>query len=96
MESKVAASSVTPDPTFGQSPPTSRPPRGASADRGARTTDPVDLRLVIEEDKATGSYIYKTVNRVTGEVVQQLPREQLLKLREDTEYVAGTVIRSEA
>jgi flagellar protein FlaG len=56
----------------------------------------VDLRLVIEEDEASGTYVYKTVNRRTGEVVLQLPRDQVLRLHQDTGYVAGHVIRAKA
>ena len=54
------------------------------------------MRLVIEEDKATNSYVYKTVNRLTGEVIQQLPREQVLQLREQLDYEAGNVVRTKA
>ena len=54
------------------------------------------MRLVIEEDKASGSYVYKTVNRLTGEVIQQLPRDQLLKLKEQVDYEAGDVVRTKA
>jgi flagellar protein FlaG len=97
MDSKVAAFAATPDPTFGQKP--AQPPRSpqeTTADQAARGQDPADMRLVIEEDKASGSYVYKTVNRVTGEVVQQLPREQVLQLREQVDYVAGNVVRTKA
>jgi len=54
------------------------------------------MRLVIEEDKASNSYVYKTVNRLTGEVIQQLPREQVLQLREQLNYEAGDVVRAKA
>jgi flagellar protein FlaG len=52
--------------------------------------------LVIEEDQATGSLVYKTIDRRTGEVVLQLPREDIEKLGEETEYQAGFVIRAKA
>ena len=52
----------------------------------------VNLRLVIEEDKASGSYVYKTVDGRTGEVVSQLPREDVLRLREAVAYKPGGVI----
>jgi len=94
MDSKVASFAATPDPTFGQKPAPQRPDTGATAQRAAQSQDPVDLRLVIEEDKATNSYIYKTVNRATGEVIQQLPREQVLQLREQLDYEAGDVVRA--
>ncbi|MGZ3375134.1 MAG: flagellar protein FlaG [Phenylobacterium sp.] len=97
MDSKVAAFAATPDPTFGQkATPQPRPDTGAAAASVAQGPDQVDVRLVIEEDKATNSYVYKTVNRLTGEVIQQLPREQVLQLREQLDYEAGNVVRTKA
>lgn len=65
------------------------------------TSSPVDrlaedYRLVIEKDGATGSYIYKTLDRSTGEVVSQFPREEVLKLRDSPAYQAGQVIVTKA
>jgi flagellar protein FlaG len=97
MDNKVAAFAATPDPTFGQkATPQQRPDTGSAAPSVAQGQDPVDVRLVIEEDKATNSYVYKTVNRLTGEVIQQLPREQVLQLREQLDYEAGNVVRTKA
>ena len=96
MESKVAAFAATPDPTFGQKAALQRPDNGTPAERVAQGPEPADLRLVIEEDKATNSYVYKTVNRLTGEVIQQLPRDEVLKLREQLNYEAGDVVRTKA
>lgn len=95
MDNKVATVAATPDPTFGQKPAPARP-TGESVARVAQGPDPADMRLVIEEDKASGTYVYKTVNRVTGEVIQQLPREQVLKLRDALSYEVGTVVRAKA
>ena len=53
-------------------------------------------RLVIEEDSTAGTFVYKTINRSTGEVVSQFPREELLKLKEDPAYVAGSVLQTKA
>jgi len=55
-----------------------------------------DYRLVIEQDEATGSYVYKTLDRNTGEVVSQFPREELMRLKENPAYVAGGVIVTKA
>ena len=96
MESKVAAFAATPDPTFGQKPAPPPADTSSSAQRAAQSQDPVDMRLVIEEDKASNSYVYKTVNRLTGEVIQQLPRDQVLKLREQLDYEAGDVVSAKA
>ncbi len=62
----------------------------------AALSDNADLRLVIEDDQAAGCFVYKTVDWRTGEVVQQIPREQVLRLREATAYLAGDVIKTEA
>jgi flagellar protein FlaG len=96
MESKVAAFAATPDPTFGQKPAPPPADTASSAKRAAQSQDPVDMRLVIEEDKASNSYVYKTVNRLTGEVIQQLPRDQVLKLHEQLDYEAGDVVSAKA
>ena len=53
-----------------------------------------DLRLVIEEDKAARTYVYKTVDPRTGKVISQIPREQLLQMREAWSYKPGSVIDS--
>lgn len=60
------------------------------AERAAR------YRLVIEEGPDAGSFIYKTMDRVTGEVIRQLPREQLIDLVHTPEYSAGSVIDTKA
>ena len=54
-----------------------------------------EMRLVIEMDKASGSYVYKTINRLTGEVLSQLPRAEVLKLRDEAQYTAGDVFKTE-
>lgn len=64
-----------------------------SADDGPQ---PGDLRLVIEQDEGTGQYIYKTVDRRTGETLQQFPREQILKLRDEARYASGVVFDGQA
>lgn len=56
--------------------------------------DQADLRLVIEEDEASGTFIYKTINRVTGEVVLQLPREEIVRMRAHSDYQAGDFIQT--
>ena len=59
------------------------------AERNAR------YRLVIEEGPR-GSFIYKTLDRVTGEVVKQLPREQVVDLMRTSDYSAGAVFDTKA
>jgi len=52
---------------------------------------PGDLRLVIEQDPVSGSYVYKTVERRTGDVRQQFPREDGLSLQQAEHYDPGEV-----
>jgi len=60
------------------------------AERAAR------YRLVIEEGPQSGSFVYKTLDRITGEVVKQLPREQIIDLMQAARYSAGSVIDTKA
>ena len=60
------------------------------AERAAR------YRLVIEEGPQKGSFVYKTLDRVTGEVIRQFPREEVLKLRQSPAYDVGKIIKTEA
>lgn len=59
-----------------------RPPKQAAQQNA-------DLRLIIEEDEATGTIVYKTLDRRTGEVVRQLPREEVLRLKDEPGYAPG-------
>ena len=59
-------------------------------------TDAANARLVIEQDQASGAYVYKTLDRITGEVLRQLPREDVLKMLSQARYVAGAVIKTRA
>jgi flagellar protein FlaG len=52
---------------------------------------PGDLRLVIEQDSKTGTYVYKTVDRRTGDVLQQFPREDVLRFKQAEHYDPGEV-----
>jgi flagellar protein FlaG len=93
MTSTAPISGPAPEPASAQSAPTpaSAPP-GKSQTPAAQTDGDADLRLVIEDDKSAGSYVYVTINSLTGQVVSQIPREQLLKMREDPAYQPGSVV----
>lgn len=94
MSTKVTPVSVSPDAGFsfrtgGGSTP-------ASEGRAAPRQEKADLRLIIEEDETSGSYVYRTIDRRTGEVVQQFPVESVLKLKRESDYEAGAVIKTTA
>ena len=92
MESKLSPVPVPPELSSGQ--PQARP--AASRDRAelsvpAYTPAPsADLRLVIEPHGS--SYVYKTIDRRTGEIVSQYPVEEILKMMSEQRYTAGVVI----
>ena len=93
MTSTAPISGPAPESASAQSAPTpaSAPP-GKSQTPALQTGSDANLRLVIEDDKAAGSYVYVTINSLTGQVVSQVPREQLLKMREDPAYQPGSVV----
>lgn len=71
--------------------PEALPAKAASAPTLPAPSTAADFRLVIEEDEASGSFVYKTIDRRTGEVIQQLPRADVLKMRDEADYAAGAV-----
>ena len=53
---------------------------------------PSNSKLQIERDKETGTFIYRSVDPDTGEVLKQWPPEQLLKLRESLREMEGMLV----
>ena len=96
MDKKVAATAATSDPILSQAQLSVAPVKAPDAKPVAAGPDPMDLRLVIEEDQASGSYVYKTVDRRTGEIIMQLPRAEVLRMRSEVLYQAGRVISTKA
>jgi flagellar protein FlaG len=100
MTANVTSINAVPDSTYGSSAPAGSSGGGAPAPAvvpgQANQPTSADLRLVIEDDQKAGCFVYKTVDWRTGEVVQQIPREELVKLREATDYAAGSVISTKA
>jgi flagellar protein FlaG len=91
MDTKVTATAVARDPV---QPTPALPPQPAPAPV-VKGPEPGAMRLVIERDTQSGDFVYKTVNRLTGEVVQQLPRADVLRMRGQPDYAAGKVFRAE-
>jgi flagellar protein FlaG len=55
-----------------------------------------DLRLIIEESGEPGRYVYTIVDRRSGRIVSQMPRDDVLKLGEQKTYSAGALFKGEA
>lgn len=96
MENKVNPVPIPPETPSGQpqaQPAVRKEPVEISAPR--YTPPPsADLRLVIEPHGS--SYVYKTIDRRTGEVVSQYPMEDVLKMASEQRYRAGVVISTTA
>jgi flagellar protein FlaG len=70
---------------------------GGFQDRSARDAErSAQYRLVIEEGPSQGTFVYKILDRTTGEVVRQLPREQVVELMRRDNYSSGSVIDTNA
>lgn len=94
MSTTVAIPAQFPEPSGS---PAVRTPSGDEVGKAAGKSpaaEAAELRLVIEEDKTSGSYVYKTVDVRTGTVVQQIPREEVLRLKEASGYQPGAVVNA--
>ena len=72
---------------------------GETSDRNPASQQAEDnarYRLIIEEGPTQGTFIYKTLDGTTGEVVRQFPREQVLRMAESGGYSAGGLIDTSA
>jgi flagellar protein FlaG len=94
MSNTAPISGISPDVTPAPPAPATTQATAGSQAPPAQSEVQADLRLVIEEDKAAGSYVYKTIDPTTGKVISQLPREQLLKMREAPDYKPGAIVDS--
>ncbi len=55
-----------------------------------------NVRLVIEKNEVSGGYIYKSIDGNTGEVIQQFPREEILRVIAASRAAEGMIIDTEA
>jgi flagellar protein FlaG len=54
----------------------------------------LNIRLSIEQDQEAGVFVYKAVNRATGEVIRQYPTEEMLKLMSYYHQTEGLSVNS--
>jgi uncharacterized FlaG/YvyC family protein len=96
MSESIASLGSAADSTYGHGQPSNTPaetPETSTPDP-SDASDTTDLRLMIEADQADGALIYTTVDGRTGKVVQKLPREQVLRMGDAKNYVAGQLIKT--
>ena len=93
ISSAVRASNIGSD-TAGQTSPGGATAAQAQAGPGAQASS--DLRLVIEHAAHAPVYVYKVVDAITGDVLVELPREQVARAAENPNYTSGSVIDTRA
>ena len=69
---------------------------GGATSGGQGKTPYYELRLTIDKDPQTGGWVYKAINRYTGEVVSQMPHQTAAELQKSEAYQAGSVITTQA
>lgn len=52
----------------------------------------VNSRLSIERDESSNRYVFKSINRDTGEVIRQYPTEQMLSQIARVRQIAGLTV----
>lgn len=57
---------------------------------------PQNSKLQIDKDENTGAYVYRSVDKDTGEVLSQWPSEAVLALREHLKELEGLLIDTKA
>jgi flagellar protein FlaG len=72
-----------------------RQPAPAAEPDTAPTANP-ELRLVIQQVGDTGDFVYTVIDRISGQVVHQTPREEVAHMGERAGYAAGALIKTRA
>jgi uncharacterized FlaG/YvyC family protein len=57
-----------------------------------RKSLPPNSKLQIDQDKSSGTFIYRSVNPETGEIIRQWPPEKLLELRDYLREMEGMLV----
>ena len=57
-----------------------------------KKTLPPNSKLTIEQDKISGTFIYRSIDPDTGEVLTQWPSEKLLELRDYLKEMEGVLV----
>jgi flagellar protein FlaG len=83
-QEKSAASKDVPDT------PVSR------TDANALPVNQENTHLVIEKDNVTGGFVYKSIDRKTGDIIKQYPREEVLKAIAIASDAEGLIVDTKA
>ncbi|SRR5258706_1547617 len=53
---------------------------------------PTNSKLQIEQDKTSGTFVYRSIDPDTGEIIRQWPPEKLLELRDYLKEMEGVLV----
>ncbi len=62
-----------------------------AVDRGTNLPQDADIRIALNVDNASGRAYAKVIDKTTGEVIEQMPREVTLRLLAMTREMLGAV-----
>jgi flagellar protein FlaG len=68
----------------------------AAVEKLIKKSLPSNSKLQVEKDKELGTFIYRSINPDTGEIIRQWPPEQLLALREYLKEMEGVLVDTKA
>ena len=68
---------------------------GKTAHDAAPPTEPA-TRLLVEPGKGAEGFVYKLVDRTTGQILSEFPREAAKTLAQSQQYQAGAVLDESA
>ena len=89
----LVGAQANPPPAPGAKPPAKTAPAAAStASSSSETSGDAAQRLVIKEGAQAGVLIYTILDRATGQVLVQIPREEVVHVATRPDYSAGRVI----
>ena len=68
----------------------------AAVEKLIKKSLPANSKLQVEQDKTTGTFIYRSIDPDTGEVIRQWPPEQLLELHDHLKTMEGMLVDTKA
>ena len=64
----------------------------AAVEKLVKKNLPSNSKLQITHDKDTGTFVYRSIDAETGEVIRQWPSDEILKLRESVRELEGMLV----
>ena len=88
----VGAQAMPPVPATTKPSPSKPPASKAGAASSSQESSESQQRLVISEGATTGVYVYTIIDRASGQVMVQIPREEVVRIAARPDYTAGQVL----